>query len=160
MIEASERCAFYPFFNMLEADFGSSRRLRVRPFCDEPADNFAGEASRPPGCRIKAAPATGNFAQNVISALQHRSEKGSGTFNLFRNDLGNDVVLKKSWPEIGNFMLERDPQVFCDRARRSNAAPIVDHRFLDPFQVHGIVHMTHMVDVGRLDRDGVTEHCS
>jgi hypothetical protein len=55
-------------------------------------------------------------------------------------------------------MLERDPQVLGDGARRGDAAPIVDHRFLHPFEVHGVVDMTHVVYVGRFDRNGMAEH--
>ena len=45
-------------------------------------------------------------------------------------------------------MLERDPQVAGDRVGRGDAAPIIDHRLLHPLEVHGVVHMTHVVDVG------------
>ena len=45
-----------------------------------------------------------------------------------------------------------------DCVGRGDAAPVIDDRLLHPFQVHGIVHMTHVVDVGRFDRDGVAEH--
>ena len=55
-------------------------------------------------------------------------------------------------------MLERNPLVRCDGVRRRNAPPIIDDRFLHPFEIHAIIDMTHVVDVGRLDRNGVTEH--
>ena len=45
-----------------------------------------------------------------------------------------------------------------DRAWRGDAAPIVDHRFLNPLQIDGVVDMTHVVDVGRFDRYWVPEH--
>ena len=55
-------------------------------------------------------------------------------------------------------MLERDPQVLRDRIRRRDTLPIVDHGVLNPLQVHGIVDMTHVVDVGGIDGDCVAEH--
>ena len=45
----------------------------------------------------------------------------------------------------------------ADGAGRRDATPIVDHRLLHPFEVHAIVDMTHMVDVGRFDRNRVAE---
>ena len=56
-------------------------------------------------------------------------------------------------------MLERDPQVLRDRDRRRATGPLMDHRVLHPFEVGGIVDMTHVVDVGGVDRNDVTEHC-
>ena len=38
---------------------------------------------------------------------------------------------------------------------RSDAAPIIDHRLLHPLEVHGIVDVTQLVDVGRFNGNGV-----
>ena len=44
-----------------------------------------------------------------------------------------------------------------DRVRRGDAPPIIDHGFLHPLEVHGIVHMTHVIDVAGFDGDAVAE---
>ena len=85
-------------------------------------------------------------------------EVGAGALDLLGDHLGDDIVLEEGRLAVGNLVLERDPQVRRDRVRRGDAAPIVDHRFLHPLQVHGIVDVTHVVDVGRQDRDWVAEH--
>jgi hypothetical protein len=55
-------------------------------------------------------------------------------------------------------MLERDPYMPCDGIWRRNALPIVDHRILDPLEVHRIIDVPHVVDVCGIYRDWMAEH--
>jgi hypothetical protein len=57
-------------------------------------------------------------------------------------------------------MLESDPEVLRDSARWGNTLPIIDDSFLHPLEVHGVVDVTHVVDVCRIDCDGVPKHIS
>jgi len=84
----------------------------------------------------------------------------TGALDFFGNDLSDDDVLEKGRPEVGDLMLQRDPQVSRDSVGWGDATPIVDDRLLHPLQVGRVVDMTHVVDVGRIDRDRMTEHWS
>ena len=44
-----------------------------------------------------------------------------------------------------------------DSVGRSDALPIIDHRVLDPLQVHAVVDVPHMVDVAGQYANGVME---
>ena len=100
----------------------------------------------------------GNFAEHVLAAAKHRAEEGARALDLLGDHLGHDIVLEEGRAKVGDLMLEGDPQVRRDRFRRRDAAPVIDHRVLHPGQIDGIVHMTHVIDVGGVDRDRVTEH--
>ena len=52
-------------------------------------------------------------------------------------------------------MLERDPEMLRDRLGRGKRPPMIEHGILHPFEVTGIVDMTHEVDVVGIDADGV-----
>jgi hypothetical protein len=55
-------------------------------------------------------------------------------------------------------MLEGDPEVRPNGVGRSHFLPIADDRVLNPFEVHAVIDVPHVVDVVGGDPDGIAEH--
>ena len=74
---------------------------------------------------------------------------------LLQHDSGDHIIFEESGLAIGDLVLEGDPQKVRDRFIGSQALPMADDRGLNPFQIAGIVDMTHEVDVGSLYADSI-----
>ena len=82
-------------------------------------------------------------------------KKARAPSTFFGDDIGDYEVVEERRPSVFDFMTEGDPKVPGDRLGRCHPFPITNYRLLDPFQIHAVVDMTHMVDVLGVDADRV-----
>ena len=105
--------------------------------------------------RVEAAPARADFGDVSSPRL----------ITVVKNALAPSIRLamtsatttssRKAGRRYCDLVAEGDPQMARDRVGRREALPIAHDRFLDPLQIDAVVDMTHVVDVGGEDPDGV-----
>ena len=122
---------------------------------EEVVDDVACQSRGAQAAGVDAAPAGFDFGQHLFTATDDGFVEGARALHLFQQDGGDHVIVQEGGVAIGDFMLERDPQVPGNSLRRGQGAPMVQHGLLHPFEVAGIVDMTHEVDVGGIDADGI-----
>jgi len=122
---------------------------------EEMLDDVTRQADRAQCARIDAAPARLDLGQDFLTPTDDGFIEGARALHFFQQDRRDHLIIKEGRVAVGDFMLERDPEMLGDRFGRRKRPPMVEHGALHPFEIAGIVDMTHEVDVVRLDADGI-----
>lgn len=122
---------------------------------EEPLDHVARQSCRAQRVGVDAAPAGLDLRQHFLAAADDGFVEGAGALHLFQEDGGDHLVVEEGGLAVGDFMLERDPEMLGHRFGRRQRAPVVEDGVLHPFQIAGVVHMAHEVDVFGGYADGV-----
>ena len=117
--------------------------------------NFRSNPCRTQGFGIDAAPARLYLGQHFLAALDDRVVKGTGTLHLFQNNGGDDIIVEKRRLAVGNFVLQRDPQIFPRGFGRGKLGSLRQNTVLHPVQVAGIIDVPHEINVSGQNTDTV-----
>ena len=90
--------------------------------CEEMLDDIARQPHRSQCRCIDTAPARSDFSQNLFATANNGFVKGARALNLFQQDGRNHLIIQKSRLAIGDFVLERDPQMLRHGLRRGQQA--------------------------------------
>ena len=81
---------------------------------EEVVDDVAGQSRGAQAAGVYAAPAGFDFGQHLFTATDDGFVEGARALHLFQQDGGDHVVVEEGGFAIGDFMLERDPEVSGD----------------------------------------------
>lgn len=132
---------------------GWAAALTCRFVRQEKRGDFFRDTRWPERFGVDTAPTRFYFRQDFFAAFDHRIVKGACALDFFDNHRCDDRIVKKCGLAIGNFMFQRDPEMGCDSLGRGDFLPMRKNGFLHPVEIIGIVHMTHEINIFRLNGD-------